>query len=103
MHLVVPDWSAAGLIVSLVAGAVAMVALARLAEHEGAQGWMAVLGLVLFPAAVFLSAGYSESLFLAFAIPAWLAARQGRWPAAAALAARLPRAYASPGCSWPRR
>ncbi|MFC5819590.1 mannosyltransferase family protein [Nonomuraea harbinensis] len=87
VHLVVPDWSAAGLIVSLVAGAVAMVALARLAEHEGAQGWMAVLGLVLFPAAVFLSAGYSESLFLAFAIPAWLAARQGRWPAAAALAA----------------
>ncbi|MEU0564164.1 mannosyltransferase family protein [Nonomuraea sp. NPDC005983] len=86
-HLVVPDWTASGLLVSLVAGAVAMVALARLAEFEGASGWIAVLGLLLFPTAVFLMAGYSESLFLAFAIPAWLAARQGRWPLAAALAA----------------
>lgn len=87
VHLVVPDWAACGLIVSLAAGAVATVALARLAEHEGASGWSAVLGLLLFPMAVFLAAGYSESLFLAFAIPAWLAARQGRWPMAAALAA----------------
>jgi len=87
VHLVVPDWAAAGLLISLVSGAVAMVALARLAEHEGARGWMAVLGLVLFPMAVFLAAGYSESLFLAFAIPAWLAAREGRWPVAALLAA----------------
>ncbi|MEV4167997.1 mannosyltransferase family protein [Nonomuraea sp. NPDC049709] len=87
VHLVVDDWAAAGLLVSLVAGAVAMVALARLTELEGANGWMAVLGLLLFPMAVFLSAGYSESLFLAFAIPAWLAARQGRWPAAVLLAA----------------
>ncbi|WP_336209292.1 mannosyltransferase family protein [Nonomuraea sp. LPB2021202275-12-8] len=87
VHLVVPDWSASGLIVSLVAGAVAMVALARLAELEGARGWAAVLALVLFPTAVFLAAGYSEALFLAFAIPAWLAARQRRWPAAAVLAA----------------
>ncbi|NUR85038.1 MAG: hypothetical protein HOY71_13220 [Nonomuraea sp.] len=87
VHLVVPDWSACGLIVSLAAGAVAMVALARLAEFEGAEGWAAVLGLLLFPTAVFLAAGYSESLFLAFAIPAWLAARQGRWPLAVLLAA----------------
>ncbi|KAB8196431.1 hypothetical protein FH608_006680 [Nonomuraea phyllanthi] len=87
VHVLVPDWSAAGLLVSLAAGAVAMVALARLAELEGATGWMAVLALLLFPMAVFLAAGYSESLFLAFAIPAWLAARLGSWPAAAALAA----------------
>ncbi|MFI7615655.1 mannosyltransferase family protein [Nonomuraea terrae] len=87
VHLVVPDWAAAGLIVSLVSGAVAMVALARLAEVEGASGWMAVAALLLFPMAVFLAAGYSESLFLAFAIPAWLAARQGRWPVAVLLAA----------------
>lgn len=69
VHLVVPDWAAAGLLVSLVAGAVAMLALARLAEVEGATGWLAVLALLLFPMAVFLAAGYSESLFLAFAIP----------------------------------
>ncbi|MEU8379099.1 mannosyltransferase family protein [Streptosporangium sp. NPDC048865] len=87
VHLVVPDWTAAGLLISLVAGAVAMVALARLAEAEGASGWMAVLALLLFPTAVFLTAGYSEALFLAFAIPAWLAVRQGRWPQAAVLAA----------------
>ncbi|MEV4564930.1 mannosyltransferase family protein [Nonomuraea sp. NPDC049419] len=87
VHLVVPDWAAAGLLVSLISGAVAMVALARLAEAEGAHGWAAVLGLLAFPMAVFLAAGYSESLFLAFAIPAWLAARQGRWPLAVVLAA----------------
>ncbi|MFG1709341.1 mannosyltransferase family protein [Nonomuraea sp. M3C6] len=87
VHFVVHDWSVAGLLISLVAGAVAMVALARLAELEGASGWMAVLALLAFPMSVFLAAGYSESLFLAFAIPAWLAARQGRWPAAALLAA----------------
>ncbi|NUR85217.1 MAG: hypothetical protein HOY71_14125, partial [Nonomuraea sp.] len=87
LHLVVPDWAACGLLISLVAGAVAMVALARLAEFEGASGWMAVLALLLLPMAVFLAAGYSESLFLAFAIPAWLAARLGRWPEAVALAA----------------
>ncbi|WP_326641129.1 mannosyltransferase family protein [Nonomuraea fuscirosea] len=87
VHLVVPDWTAAGLLISLVAGAVAVVALARLAEAEGASGWMAVVALLLFPTAVFLTAGYSESLFLAFAIPAWLAARHGRWPQAAMLAA----------------
>lgn len=87
VHLVVDDWSAAGLLISLVSGAVAMVALARLAELEGADGWMAVLALLTFPMAVFLAAGYSESLFLAFAIPAWLAARQGRWPQAVMFAA----------------
>ncbi|SEN07682.1 mannosyltransferase family protein [Nonomuraea pusilla] len=87
VHLVVPDWAVSGLLVSLAAGAVAMVALARLAELEGARGWIAVLALLLFPTAVFLAAGYSESLFLAFAVPAWLAARQGRWPEAALLAA----------------
>lgn len=87
VHFVVPDWSVAGLLISLVAGAVAMMALARLAEFEGAPGWAAVLALICFPTAVFLAAGYSEPLFLAFAIPAWLAARKGQWPLAVVLAA----------------
>ncbi|MEU7000342.1 mannosyltransferase family protein [Nonomuraea sp. NPDC046570] len=89
LHTVVPDWTVCGLIVSLVAGAVAAVALARLAEFEGpaGAGWPAVLALVLFPTAVFLTAGYSESLFLALAIPAWLAARKRQWPLAVLLAA----------------
>ncbi|MBB2912706.1 hypothetical protein FHS43_003989 [Streptosporangium becharense] len=89
VHLLLGDWTLAGLLISMVAGAVAMVALARLAEFEGppGAGWRAVLALLLWPMSVFLFAGYSESLFLAFAIPAWLAARQGRWPLAAVLAA----------------
>ncbi|GAA0916735.1 mannosyltransferase family protein [Nonomuraea longicatena] len=87
VHLVVPDWALAGLLVSLVAGAVATVCLARLAEFEGGAGWVAVLGLLVFPTAVFLMAGYSEALFLAFAVPAWLAARRRHWWLAAVLGA----------------
>ncbi len=89
VHAVVGDWVAAGLLISLVAGAVASVALARLAAREfgGAAGARAVLLLVLSPYAVFLAAGYSEALFLAFALPAWLAVRDDRWAAAGALAA----------------
>lgn len=89
VHLVVGDWGLAGLLISFVAGAVAVASLARLAEFEGppGTGWRAVLALLLWPMSVFLFAGYSEALFLAFAIPAWLAARRGRWPLAAVLAA----------------
>lgn len=87
VHAFVPSWTAAGLLVSLVAGAVAMVSLARLADLEGADGERAVLYLVLSPYAVFLAAGYSEALFLAFALPGWYAARRGHWPAAGLLVA----------------
>ncbi|RKS80387.1 mannosyltransferase PIG-V [Motilibacter peucedani] len=78
-----------GLLISLVAGAVGALALARLAELEGgpAAGERAVLLLVLSPAAVFLAAGYTEALFLALAAPAWLAARRGQWWLAGCLAA----------------
>ena len=87
VHLVVPDWTAAGLLVSLVAGAVASVALGRLAVLDGAPASRAVLLLVLSPYAVFLFAGYSESLFLALALWGWLLARQDRWVAASVLVA----------------
>ncbi|RAY14940.1 hypothetical protein DPM19_13430 [Actinomadura craniellae] len=85
VHVVVPDWRIAALLISLVAGAVAMVALARLGDHEGPPGTgvRAVAALLLSPMAVFLFAGYSEALFLACALPAWLLARQGRWELAA--------------------
>ena len=46
-----------------------------------------MLALALSPYAVFLAAGYSEALFLAFALPAWLAARRRAWVAAGLLAA----------------
>jgi hypothetical protein len=87
VHVVVPDWRAAGLLLSFAAGAVAVVFLARLAALDGIDGSRAVLYLVLSPYAVFLFAGYSEALFLAFALPGWWAARRGSWPAASLLVA----------------
>jgi hypothetical protein len=85
VHFVVPDWRVAALLVSFAAGGIAMVALARLGEHEGPPGTgpRAVIALLLSPMAVFLFAGYTEALFLACALPAWSLARQGRWEAAA--------------------
>jgi len=87
VHLVVPDWTAAGLLVSLVAGAAACVALGRLAVLEGVPAPRAVLYLVLSPYAVFLFAGYSEALFLACALWGWLFARREQWVPAALLVA----------------
>ncbi len=87
VHVVVPDWTAAGLVMSFVAGAFASVALGRLAALEGAPASRTVLYLVLSPYAVFLFAGYSEALFLALALWGWLCARQERWLAAALLVA----------------
>lgn len=88
VHFFIRNWIASGLLISLVAGGVACVALARLAVFEAGRvaGQRAPLYLALSPYAVFLFAVYSESLFLAFALPAWLSARRGRWVAAGVLA-----------------
>ncbi|EPH41599.1 hypothetical protein STRAU_5373 [Streptomyces aurantiacus JA 4570] len=88
VHTVLPHWGLAGLLISLVSGAVAMVALGRIAGLHGSEvlARRAVVLVLLSPCAVFLAAGYTESLFLAFALPAWLAAVRGRWPLAALLA-----------------
>jgi Mannosyltransferase (PIG-V) len=79
----------AGLVVSLVGSAIAAVALSRLArlEHGPRAAAPTVLVWMLAPPAVFLATAYTESLFLALAIPAWLAARRGHWPLAGVLAA----------------
>jgi hypothetical protein len=86
VHLIVPNWVAAGLIVSLVAGAATSAALWSLAAAElpadRFAGARAVIAMVVFPYAVFLFAGYSEGIFLAGATCAWLAARQHRWAVA---------------------
>ncbi len=74
VHIITTNWVAAQLLVSLCAGAVAMVALARLADDHRAVWYQ-----LCAPASVFLFVGYSESLFLAFAIPAWAAGRRGSW------------------------
>jgi hypothetical protein len=134
VHAVLRDWPAAGLLVSLAAGTVAVLALGRLAGLErlgrgpaavefdpsdetsgsryreadsagppskngaaassadaepqaSAAAANAALFFALAPAAVFLAAGYSESLFAALAFPAWYAARRDRWLVAVVLAA----------------
>jgi hypothetical protein len=88
VHTVVRDWTAAGLVVSFAAGAVAVLALARIARLDlpGADpGRRTVRLFLLSPCAVFLAVGYTEALFLAFALPAWLAARRSAWAPAALL------------------
>jgi hypothetical protein len=80
-HIVLRNWVLSELAVSGVAGCAAVVCLARLAG-----GRRAVLYLLTAPAAIFLTVGYTECLFLAMAIPAWLAATRGRWWRAAILA-----------------
>lgn len=100
VHFIVRDWAVSGLLISFVAGGVAVPALARLtefeylrrhpqadAEHSRRAARTAVLLLVCAPAAIFLAVGYTEALFLAFAIPAWLAARRGQWVRAGILLA----------------
>ncbi|KOV17151.1 integral membrane protein [Streptomyces sp. XY413] len=89
VHTVVPSWAASGALISFVAGGVAVVALARIArgllgDHEA--GRRAATFLLVSPCAVFLAAGYTESLFLALALPAWLAAQRRNWAAASVLA-----------------
>ncbi|MFD7256433.1 mannosyltransferase family protein [Streptomyces sp. NPDC059874] len=89
VHAVVPHWAAAGALISFVAGGVAVLALARIARRQlpdAEAGRRTVLFFLLSPCAVFLAAGYTEALFLALALPAWLAAQRRNWPAAGVLA-----------------
>jgi hypothetical protein len=78
----------AGIVVSLAACLGAFVLLYRLAEPRlGAEGARrALLYLALFPMALFLQAVYSESLFLALALGAFLLAERGRFAAAGVVA-----------------
>jgi Gpi18-like mannosyltransferase len=90
VHTVVPSWTLAGILISFVSGAVAVLALARIARLERPGTSVdrdAVLFFLLSPCAVFLAVGYSEALFLALALPAWLAARRHQWALAGLLAA----------------
>jgi hypothetical protein len=79
----------AAALVSLVAFFVALVALHRLTELElgAAAARRTVVLVAFFPAAVFFSAAYTESLFLALSVGVLLAARRERWALAGALGA----------------
>jgi hypothetical protein len=87
-HAVIRQWTVSGLIVSFIAGAVAVVAVSRIAERDylPQAGSRAVLFLVVSPAAIFLAAGYTEALFLALAATSWLSARNEHWIRAVLLA-----------------
>jgi hypothetical protein len=77
----------AGVAISLVAFFVALVLLHRLTELElGPEvARRAPLLLALFPTSLFFSAVYTEALFLALELGAFVAARRGRWALAGAL------------------
>jgi hypothetical protein len=89
VYFVTHNWTASAMLVSLVAGGIAACAVYHLAAREDGPeaGRRAVLYLVCFPYAVFLFAGYSEALFLAFATTAWVYARKRSWMAASLLCA----------------
>ncbi len=78
-----------GLVVSLAAFLAGLVAVHRLAELElgGEAARRTVYLLAFFPAALFFSAFYTESLFLALTAGAIYLARTGRWGWACALGA----------------
>lgn len=77
----------AGLLISLAACAVAFALLHRLASDRlGESGALrAVLYLAVFPMSLFLQAVYSESLYLALALGAFLLAERGRFLGAGAI------------------
>ena len=82
------NYNLAGLLISLASCAVAFELLWRFAAPRVGRdaATRAVIYLALFPMAVFLGAVYSESLFLALALAAFLLAERDHWPAAAVAA-----------------
>ena len=97
----------AGLVVSTLATFLALAFLYVIAEEDygpAAARW-SVAALALYPTALFLVAPFTESLFLALTLAAFLLARRGRWlgaGAAGALAslARGPGIYTAAALAW---
>ncbi len=79
----------AGALVSAACSLIATVVVFRLAQELAGvrAGICAALLLMVWPAATFLTAAYSESLYLAFAVGAWWNALRGRWWVAGLLCA----------------
>jgi hypothetical protein len=88
MGYVVGSSVIAGVLISLVSFAAALVLLRRLAELELGQkaADATVLLLAFAPLSFFFSAVYTESLFLLLSVAAIYAARRERWVLACALA-----------------
>jgi Gpi18-like mannosyltransferase len=82
-------WLLVGIIVSNIALLAALIYLYRLIrlDYDLATAARAVLYLCVFPTTLFLSAVYSESLFLALTVSAFYYARASRWVTTGVLAA----------------
>ena len=94
MHGVIPlrhdaGWLLVGIIVSNAALLVALIYFYQLVclDYDRRTAARAVLYLCVFPTTLFLSAVYSESLFLALVVSAFYYARSSRWLVVGALAA----------------
>lgn len=87
--LVTGDVVTAGLAISTVATVAALWGLHKLVSLDFPEvvAARAMLLLAVFPAALFLLAPFTESLFLALSVWCLYAARRGAWPAAAAIGA----------------
>ena len=77
----------AGMLISLAASLVASFGLARFVRDMGGRPELAALAWLIAPTAVFLTAAYTEALFMAFAVWSWVLARRGSWMWAGVLAA----------------
>jgi len=94
VHYIIPlnrdsGWLSLGIIVSNTALLVALIYFYRLIrlDYDRRTAARAVLYLCVFPTTLFLSAVYSESLFLALVISAFYYARSDRWLFTGALTA----------------
>jgi hypothetical protein len=96
------------ILVSNLAALIAMILFYELSLLEfnlKTNAMQSVLALLIFPTGFFLLAAYSESLFLALMLAAWLCARHKKWWAAGIMAAlatlcRLQGALLSPVLLW---
>lgn len=79
----------AGVLISLIAFAVALTLLFRLAalELDRERAEVTLMLIAFCPMAYFFSAVYSESIYLALSVGCFLQARRGRWWAAGVLGA----------------
>lgn len=80
-HIVVPSWRLSGMLVThlaLIGAVLYLAALARL-DYDRPTALRAVVALLLYPTAIFLTAIYTESLLLLALLGATYHARRGQW------------------------
>ena len=75
-----------GLIVSLVASLIAGFGISRLTQEVGGTGPYGAMAFFVAPTALFVTAPYTEALFCALAVWAWIFARRQDWVWAGLLA-----------------